>query len=174
MHLICTMHSTPLIKGDSQLVCTYFPEIFGAFQPFQPLHPYLLSADTCPSTSSGIHKPDRAVVGLYYVTCAHCQYRKQTKPLQNTPFRVLIVKNSSVPISRNSYKSRQALVPTSLKYNLRGISVSIIKGSFFLMGKTRKPNGASLYQVLCSCNEFFCSVIVFKTGQPRIAFSSYL
>lgn len=41
------------------------------------------------------------------------------------------MKNCSVPIARNSSKSRQALVPTSLKYNLRGIIVSIIKGSFF-------------------------------------------
>lgn len=76
-----------LIKGDSQLVCIYFPEIFGAFQPSQPLHIHReFSADTCASILSGIHKPERAVVGLYCVACAHCLSRKQTKPLQNIPF----------------------------------------------------------------------------------------
>lgn len=34
--LICTRHSTPLVKGDCWVVCMHFLEIFGAFQPSQP------------------------------------------------------------------------------------------------------------------------------------------
>lgn len=134
-----------------------FLKSLGLSNPSNPFIHRDFSADTCPRTSSGIHKPDRAVVGLYYVACAHCLSRKQTKPLQNTPFPLLIMKNCSVPIARNSSKSRQALVPTSLKYNLRGIIVSIIKGSFFFMGKPE--NQMELLCIRCCVHVMSFSVV---------------
>lgn len=89
--LICTIHSAPLIKGDSQLVCTYFLEIFGAFQPSQPTDTFShreVFAEPCRQAVLALQSAHTTPTALWLVCTmwqVHTAYPEKNNTTNKTP-----------------------------------------------------------------------------------------
>lgn len=101
---------------------------------------------------------------MWHVHTAYPE-KKNTKPqktLSKIPhFPLLIMEISPDPVSRISWKHRQAFLPTSLTVPFEGNHCLNIRGKLFLMGKTRKLNRGGFVSgavfiswVFLQCNSF--------------------